>query len=135
MIFHYILYVTTQLTCVICTVCLSPTLLYCVSLSGGRLTVTSSHSPGSQFPVGETLVQYTATDAAGNSRTCNLTITVQGIELTAPFSLAFIESCCINSVFCVICVNILLYFYSVCLNCVSPIYCVLLQLYSVVIQH
>uniref|UniRef100_A0AAQ5XF31 Sushi, von Willebrand factor type A, EGF and pentraxin domain-containing protein 1 n=1 Tax=Amphiprion ocellaris TaxID=80972 RepID=A0AAQ5XF31_AMPOC len=41
--------------------------------SGGRLTVTSSHSPGSLFPVGETLVQYTATDAAGNSRTCNLT--------------------------------------------------------------
>lgn len=49
-----------------------------VSLSGGRLTVTSSHSPGSHFPVGETLVQYTATDAAGNGRTCNLTITVQG---------------------------------------------------------
>ncbi|CAG05763.1 unnamed protein product, partial [Tetraodon nigroviridis] len=46
--------------------------------SGGRLTLTSSHTPGSQFPVGETLVQYTATDAAGNSRTCNLTITVQG---------------------------------------------------------
>ncbi len=53
-----------------------------VSPSGGRLTVTSSHNPGSQFPVGETLVQYTATDAAGNSRTCNLTITVQGTELT-----------------------------------------------------
>lgn len=53
----------------------------CVSVSGGRLTVTSSHSPGSKFPVGETLVQYTSTDAAGNSRTCNLTITVQGTEL------------------------------------------------------
>lgn len=45
---------------------------------GGRLTVASTHNPGSQFPVGETLVQYTATDAAGNTRTCNLTITVQG---------------------------------------------------------
>lgn len=55
--------------------------LYCVPLSGGRLTVTSSHSPGSLFPVGETLVQYTAADAAGNTRTCNLTITVQGTEL------------------------------------------------------
>lgn len=53
-----------------------------VSLSGGRLTVNGSHAPGSLFPVGETLVQYTATDAAGNSRTCNLTITVQGAELT-----------------------------------------------------
>lgn len=49
-----------------------------VSLVGGRLTVTGSHTPGSLFPVGETLVQYTATDAARNSRTCNLTITVQG---------------------------------------------------------
>uniref|UniRef100_M3ZHP6 Sushi, von Willebrand factor type A, EGF and pentraxin domain containing 1 n=1 Tax=Xiphophorus maculatus TaxID=8083 RepID=M3ZHP6_XIPMA len=29
------------------------------------------------FPVGETVVQYTATDTAGNSRVCNLTITVQ----------------------------------------------------------
>lgn len=57
-------------------------LLYVSSPSAGRLTVTSSHSPGSQFPVGETLVQYTATDAAGNTRTCNLTITVQGAALT-----------------------------------------------------
>lgn len=53
--------------------------------SGGRLTVTSSHSPGSLFPVGETLVQYTATDAAGNSRTCNLTITVQGTTCDQPY--------------------------------------------------
>ncbi|CAJ1086014.1 sushi%2C von Willebrand factor type A, EGF and pentraxin domain-containing protein 1 [Xyrichtys novacula] len=53
--------------------------------SGGRLTVTNSHSPGSQFPVGETLVQYTATDAAGNSRTCNLTVTVQGTTCEQPY--------------------------------------------------
>ncbi|KAM8746660.1 sushi, von Willebrand factor type A, EGF and pentraxin domain-containing protein 1 isoform 1-T1 [Acanthopagrus schlegelii] len=53
--------------------------------SGGRLTVTSSHSPGSKFPVGETLVQYTSTDAAGNSRTCNLTITVQGTTCEQPY--------------------------------------------------
>ncbi|XP_074480016.1 sushi, von Willebrand factor type A, EGF and pentraxin domain-containing protein 1 isoform X1 [Sebastes fasciatus] len=53
--------------------------------SGGRLTVTSSHTPGSVFPVGETLVQYTATDAAGNSRTCNLTITVQGTSCDQPY--------------------------------------------------
>ncbi|XP_047448268.1 sushi, von Willebrand factor type A, EGF and pentraxin domain-containing protein 1 isoform X2 [Mugil cephalus] len=53
--------------------------------SGGRLTVTSSHSPGSLFPVGETLVQYTATDAAGNSRTCNLTVTVQGTTCDQPY--------------------------------------------------
>ncbi|KAE8279214.1 Sushi, von Willebrand factor type A, EGF and pentraxin domain-containing protein 1 [Larimichthys crocea] len=53
--------------------------------SGGRLTVTGSHSPGSRFLVGETLVQYTATDAAGNSRTCNLTITVQGTACEQPY--------------------------------------------------
>lgn len=47
---------------------------------GGRLTVTSSHRLGSLFPVGETVVQYTATDTAGNSRVCNLTITVQGVN-------------------------------------------------------
>lgn len=52
---------------------------YNVPSSGGRLTVTGSHAPGSLFQVGETLVQYTATDAAGNSRTCNLTVAVQGI--------------------------------------------------------
>ncbi|XP_041840984.1 sushi, von Willebrand factor type A, EGF and pentraxin domain-containing protein 1 isoform X2 [Melanotaenia boesemani] len=53
--------------------------------SGGRLKVTSSHTPGSLFPVGETVVQYTANDAAGNSRTCNLTITVQGTTCDQPY--------------------------------------------------
>ncbi|XP_068164048.1 sushi, von Willebrand factor type A, EGF and pentraxin domain-containing protein 1 isoform X1 [Antennarius striatus] len=53
--------------------------------SGGRLKVTSSHRLGSVFPVGESVVQYTATDAAGNSRTCNLTITVQGLTCDQPY--------------------------------------------------
>ncbi|KAI4808144.1 hypothetical protein KUCAC02_000212 [Chaenocephalus aceratus] len=53
--------------------------------SGGRLTVSSSHTPGSEFPVGETLVQYTATDAAGNSRTCNITATVRGTTCDQPY--------------------------------------------------
>ncbi|XP_008426204.1 sushi, von Willebrand factor type A, EGF and pentraxin domain-containing protein 1 isoform X1 [Poecilia reticulata] len=53
--------------------------------SGGRLTVTSSHKPGSLFPVGETVVQYTATDTAGNSRICNLTVTVQGTTCEQPY--------------------------------------------------
>lgn len=51
-------------------------------LPGGLLSVTSSHEPGAYFPVGETVVQYTAIDAEGNSRTCNLTITVQGTQET-----------------------------------------------------
>ncbi|XP_061921980.1 sushi, von Willebrand factor type A, EGF and pentraxin domain-containing protein 1 isoform X1 [Entelurus aequoreus] len=53
--------------------------------SGGRLSVTSSHPPDSLFPVGETVVQYTATDAAGNSRTCNLTVTVRGTTCEQPY--------------------------------------------------
>ncbi|XP_019713979.1 sushi, von Willebrand factor type A, EGF and pentraxin domain-containing protein 1 isoform X2 [Hippocampus comes] len=53
--------------------------------SGSRLSVTRSHSPGSLFPVGESLVQYTATDAAGNGRTCNLTITVRGTTCEQPY--------------------------------------------------
>ncbi|XP_061525630.1 sushi, von Willebrand factor type A, EGF and pentraxin domain-containing protein 1 isoform X5 [Phycodurus eques] len=53
--------------------------------SGGRLSVTSSHSPGSLFPAGETAVQYAATDAAGNSRTCNITVTVRGTTCERPY--------------------------------------------------
>uniref|UniRef100_A0A8C4ZWE3 Sushi, von Willebrand factor type A, EGF and pentraxin domain-containing protein 1 n=1 Tax=Gadus morhua TaxID=8049 RepID=A0A8C4ZWE3_GADMO len=53
--------------------------------SGGRIVVTGSHTPGSLFPVGETLVRYTATDAAGNNRTCDLTITVQGTDCSQPY--------------------------------------------------
>ncbi|XP_056156472.1 LOW QUALITY PROTEIN: sushi, von Willebrand factor type A, EGF and pentraxin domain-containing protein 1 [Lampris incognitus] len=53
--------------------------------SGGRLAVNGSHSPGSLFPVGETLVRYTATDAAGNNRTCDLTVTVQGTTCDRPY--------------------------------------------------
>ncbi|XP_028973250.2 sushi, von Willebrand factor type A, EGF and pentraxin domain-containing protein 1 isoform X3 [Esox lucius] len=53
--------------------------------SGGRLSVSSSHTPGSLFPVGETVVSYTATDQAGNHRTCHITITVQGSTCEEPF--------------------------------------------------
>ncbi|KAJ3584915.1 hypothetical protein NHX12_013638 [Muraenolepis orangiensis] len=53
--------------------------------SGGRVAVTGSHSPGSLFPVGETLVRYTATDAAGNNRTCDLAITVIGMACDRPY--------------------------------------------------
>ncbi|KAM9717511.1 LOW QUALITY PROTEIN: sushi, von Willebrand factor type A, EGF and pentraxin domain-containing protein 1 [Menidia menidia] len=53
--------------------------------SGARLSVVSSHRPGWLFPVGQTLVQYTATDAHGNSRTCNITVTVQGTACEQPY--------------------------------------------------
>ncbi|CDQ95509.1 unnamed protein product, partial [Oncorhynchus mykiss] len=56
-----------------------------VPFSGGRLSVSTTHTPGSLFPVGETVVSYTATDQAGNNRTCHLTITVQGSTCEQPF--------------------------------------------------
>jgi len=50
--------------------------------SAGSITITSTHSPGSTFPVGATLVTYTATDPSGNSSTCSFTVTV--IDNTVP---------------------------------------------------
>ncbi|XP_038851181.1 sushi, von Willebrand factor type A, EGF and pentraxin domain-containing protein 1 [Salvelinus namaycush] len=54
--------------------------------SGGRLSVYTTHTPGSLFSVGETMVSYTAADQAGNNRTCDLTITVQGSTCEQPFA-------------------------------------------------
>ncbi|KAL0970174.1 hypothetical protein UPYG_G00238360 [Umbra pygmaea] len=53
--------------------------------SGGRLSISSTHTLGSLFPVGETVVSYTATDKAGNSRVCHFTVTVQGSKCEQPF--------------------------------------------------
>src|SRR5262249_39270750 len=39
-------------------------------------TFTSDHSPGDTFPLGMTLVTYTATDVHGRMKTCSLTVTV-----------------------------------------------------------
>ncbi|GAA6078945.1 sushi, von Willebrand factor type A, EGF and pentraxin domain-containing protein 1 isoform X1, partial [Tachysurus ichikawai] len=46
--------------------------------SGAQLNISSTHSSGDTFPVGETAVYHTATDPSGNNRTCELIITVQG---------------------------------------------------------
>ena len=43
-------------------------------------TVVSSPASGSVFPVGTTTVVATATDAAGNSRSCSFTVTVKDVE-------------------------------------------------------
>uniref|UniRef100_A0A8C1SDC7 Sushi, von Willebrand factor type A, EGF and pentraxin domain-containing protein 1 n=1 Tax=Cyprinus carpio TaxID=7962 RepID=A0A8C1SDC7_CYPCA len=53
--------------------------------SGAYLNISSIHSSGDVFPVGETLVYYTATDPSGNNRTCELIITVQGSTCEKPF--------------------------------------------------
>ncbi len=44
------------------------------------LTVESSHASGSSFPVGVTTVDFTATDAAGNSTTESFTVSVSDQE-------------------------------------------------------
>uniref|UniRef100_A0A8C1JVU7 Sushi, von Willebrand factor type A, EGF and pentraxin domain-containing protein 1 n=1 Tax=Cyprinus carpio TaxID=7962 RepID=A0A8C1JVU7_CYPCA len=53
--------------------------------SGAYLNISSTHSSGDVFSVGETLVYYTATDPSGNNRTCELIITVQGSTCEKPF--------------------------------------------------
>jgi gliding motility-associated-like protein len=39
-------------------------------------SLTSSHAPGDEFAIGETLVTYTATDPSGNSSTCTFKVKV-----------------------------------------------------------
>lgn len=41
-----------------------------------NLNMTSTHNPGDEFMVGNTIVSYLAADASGNQMTCNFTITV-----------------------------------------------------------
>eukprot|EP00063_Salmo_salar_P087679 XP_014062514.1 PREDICTED: sushi, von Willebrand factor type A, EGF and pentraxin domain-containing protein 1-like isoform X3 [Salmo salar] len=66
--------------------------------SGGRLSVSTTHTPSSLFSVGETVVSYTAADQAGNNRTCDLTITVQVNRIAnhgfKPFEMLFKASRC-----------------------------------------
>ena len=42
-------------------------------------TLTSSHSPGASFPIGDTEVTYSAIDSSGNTVSSMFTVTVQGI--------------------------------------------------------
>ena len=48
----------------------------------GAVSLTSSHPPGSTFPVGTTTVTYTATDISGNQSFCYFDVTV--IDNTPP---------------------------------------------------
>ncbi|XP_069096987.1 sushi, von Willebrand factor type A, EGF and pentraxin domain-containing protein 1 isoform X1 [Pleurodeles waltl] len=54
--------------------------------SGAPLIVTKTHSPGDVFPLGETKVQYTATDPSGNNRTCEIHIVIRGSPCETPFT-------------------------------------------------
>ncbi|HEY9049163.1 MAG TPA: HYR domain-containing protein, partial [Ohtaekwangia sp.] len=47
----------------------------------GELTFTGSHQPGDIFPVGTTLVEYTAANDAGNTVTCTFNVIVSYEDL------------------------------------------------------
>lgn len=52
----------------------------------GTATVTSTHTSGSQFPLGNTTVTYTATDLVGNSSTCSFTVTISLLSVAQSTS-------------------------------------------------
>ncbi|UYV77161.1 SVEP1 [Cordylochernes scorpioides] len=72
--------------------CLSPEAVYSMDLAApviwaeplfsdnapGPLTVIRSHSPGAEFPRGETHVTYEVQDGAGNNNTCHIVVRVEG---------------------------------------------------------
>ena len=61
----------------------------------GVSITSASHNPGDSFPVGMTIVSYTATDAAGNTTDCSFNITVQDLEapeLDCPFNVKVLAS-------------------------------------------
>ncbi len=45
-------------------------------------TLVGSHASGDPFPIGNTVVTYTATDSAGNSSACSFTVTVNSPLIT-----------------------------------------------------
>ena len=49
-----------------------------VTDNSGTYTVTSTHSSGSSFDIGNTTVTYTVVDESGNEATYSFTITVTG---------------------------------------------------------
>lgn len=51
--------------------------------------LVSSHSSGSTFPSGVTVVTYEATDDAGNQATCSFTVDVQLVDPAGKFLWVF----------------------------------------------
>lgn len=47
---------------------------------GMTFAQTAGLAPGSEFPVGETVVSYLVTDASGNEGSCSFTVTVEDIQ-------------------------------------------------------
>ncbi|APG59408.1 HYR domain-containing protein [Christiangramia salexigens] len=65
---------------------------------GTTVELTSGLASGEEFPLGTTTVTYTVTDAAGNSTSCNFTVTVEEEELpevpSAPSASVTTEASC-----------------------------------------
>ncbi|HEX6846101.1 MAG TPA: T9SS type A sorting domain-containing protein, partial [Chitinophagaceae bacterium] len=57
------------------------------SSSDNCSTNTSNNAP-TQYPLGQTIVKWTVTDAAGNTATCNQTVTVQKIQTTTTVTVS-----------------------------------------------
>lgn len=58
----------------------------------GVATTTFSQPSGSPFPIGTTIVGYTATDAAGNSATCSFNVAVLGAPNQIAALIALVQS-------------------------------------------
>ena len=46
--------------------------------NSGIQTLTTTHEPGSAFPIGLTTVTYTSTDPSGNTMECTFDVNVRG---------------------------------------------------------
>lgn len=64
---------------------------------GGAVTISSSPASGAAFPIGTTTVIATATDACGNSSTCNFTVTVIDAQLPVITTQPATQSVCEGS--------------------------------------
>ncbi|XP_017574246.1 sushi, von Willebrand factor type A, EGF and pentraxin domain-containing protein 1 isoform X1 [Pygocentrus nattereri] len=91
--------------------------------SGAHLNISSTHSSGDAFPVGETTVFYTATDSSGNNRTCELIVTVQGSECEQPYVPVNADFSCVKEERGVNCTLICREDYSLTLNAVHSYFC------------
>jgi hypothetical protein len=78
---------------------------------GGSVTITSSHAPGSSFPIGVTTVTVTATDVCGNTATCTFTVTVIDSQLPVITTQPADQSVCegANATFNIVATNALGY--------------------------
>jgi HYR domain/Secretion system C-terminal sorting domain/Immunoglobulin I-set domain len=62
----------------------------------GAVTITSVPASGSAFPVGTTTVTSTATDACGNTATCNFTVTVLDGQLPVATTQPINKAACVG---------------------------------------